>query len=118
MKAFKISFAVFLSLFAINFSFAQGTVKKETIKVWGNCGICKKHIEKAAKAGGASTANWNQNSKMLTVSYDSTKTSSINIQQFVAKAGYDTQDFPGDDAAYKKLDDCCQYSRKKPANKQ
>ncbi len=31
--------------------FAQSS-KTEAIKVWGNCGSCKKHIEKAALTGG------------------------------------------------------------------
>ena len=118
MKRINISIALLLSIFAVNFSFAQDSLKKETIKVWGNCSNCKKHIEKAAKAAGATTANWNQDSKQLNVSYNPTKTSSISIQQYIAKAGYDTQDFSGDDAAYKKLDACCKYDRKKVAKKQ
>jgi len=69
--------------------------------VWGNCGSCKKHIEKAAKSAGATVANWNQDSKKLNVSYDPAKTTSITIQQAIAKAGYDTQDFSGDNIAYK-----------------
>ena len=118
MKPITISLAILLSIFTINFSFAQTSVKKETIKVWGNCASCKKHIEKAAKSAGATTANWDQNTKQLNVSYDSTKTSSLNIQQYIAKAGYDTQDLSGDNIAYKKLDGCCQYDRKKSAAKQ
>jgi len=101
MKPIKISFALLLSIFVVNFSFAQDTLKKETIKVWGNCSSCKKHIEKAAKAAGAVTAIWNQDTKQLNVSYNPAKTTSVSIQQYIAKAGYDTQDFYGDDIAYK-----------------
>lgn len=113
MKTFKLPLLLILSLFTVKVSFAQNSISKETIKVWGNCGSCKKHIEKAAKSAGALTANWNEDSKKLNVSFNPEKTSSITIQQAIAKAGYDTQDFKGDDKAYGNLDPCCQYDRKK-----
>ena len=89
------------------------SVKTETIKVYGNCAQCRSHIQKAATAAGASVAKWNEDTKVLTVSYDQTKTTSKKIQAKIAEAGYDTQDATATDAAYKKLDDCCQYDRKK-----
>ena len=97
------------------FSIAQSktsTAKSEAIKVWGNCGMCKGHIEKAAKTAGASTAAWNKDTKMLRVKYDVSKTSNAKIQEAIAAAGYDTKDLAGNDEAYKKLDECCQYDRK------
>jgi periplasmic mercuric ion binding protein len=112
MKTLNICAALLFSIFAINTSFAQTVVKKEIIKVWGNCGMCKTTIEKAAKKGGASAANWNEESKELKVSYAVNKTSSAKIQQSIAKSGYDTQDFTADDKVYNKLHGCCQYDRK------
>jgi len=112
MKTLNLYAAILFSIFAINISFAQTAVKKETVKVWGNCGMCKKTIEKAAKSAGASYANWNEDSKQLKVSYAVNKTTGTKIQQAIANAGYDTQDFTGDDAAYNKLHACCQYERK------
>jgi len=35
--------------------------KTETIKVWGNCDMCKARIEKAAKVEGVTKANWDEN---------------------------------------------------------
>lgn len=95
------------------FSFA-GT-KTDTIKVYGNCSSCKMHIESAAKAAGASDAVWNKTTKMLAVTYDDAKTTNLKIQQKIASVGYDTQDVKAPDAAYKKLDECCQYERPKGA---
>ncbi|WP_462250013.1 heavy metal-binding domain-containing protein [Ferruginibacter sp.] len=112
MKTLNICAALLFSIFAINTSIAQTAVTKETIKVWGNCGMCKTTIEKAAKKGGATTANWNEESKELKVSYASNKTSSDKIQQSIAKSGYDTQGFTADDKVYNKLHGCCQYDRK------
>jgi len=89
------------------------TVKTETIKVYGNCAQCRGHIQKAATAAGATVAKWNVDTKILTVTYDATKTDSKKIQSKIAEAGYDTQDATASDAAYNKLDECCQYDRKK-----
>ena len=111
MKTVSFFAAIMFSIFSINSSTAQ-IVKTETIKVWGNCGMCKTTIEKAAKKAGAKTANWNEDSKELKVSYAANKTSSVKIQQAVAKSGYDTQDFTADNKAYDNLHGCCQYDRK------
>ncbi len=76
MKTLNIYAALLFSIFAVNFSFAQTTVKNETIKVSGNCGMCKNKIEKAAKVGGAETANWNEETKVLNVSYNPSNSNS------------------------------------------
>jgi len=87
---------------------AQTTTK---IKVAGNCGMCKAHIEKAAKEAGALTANWDKAAKVLKVSFDATKTSTDKIENAVAAAGYDTEHKVASADAYSKLDECCQYDR-------
>jgi len=84
-----------------------------SFKVSGNCGMCKKHIEKAAAIDGVSKAVWNKDSKKLLLTYDATKTSVDLVQHNIAAAGYDTEKYRGDDKAYKELDECCQYERKK-----
>jgi len=54
MKTFQ-SFILFLLFsFISNSLLAQ---QSETIKVWGNCGMCKKVIETAALKAGATKAN-------------------------------------------------------------
>ncbi|RYY54114.1 MAG: hypothetical protein EOO09_15490, partial [Chitinophagaceae bacterium] len=85
--------------------------RTETIAVNGNCGMCKNNIEKAAKSAGVTDASWDQEKKVLTVSYNQTATSNKKIQDAVAVAGYDTKDVRATDAAYKKLHGCCQYDR-------
>lgn len=112
MKTLNIYAALLFSIFAVNFSFAQTALQKETIKVWGNCGMCKTTIEKAAKSAGASVASWNEDSKELKVSYAVNKTSGTKIQQAIARSGYDTQDFTADNKAYDNLHGCCKYDRK------
>ena len=55
MKTLSLFAAIMFSIFTINTSTAQ-SAKTETIKVWGNCGMCKTTIEKAAKSAGAKKA--------------------------------------------------------------
>lgn len=114
MKTLSLFAAIMFSMFTINTSSAQ-SVKTETIKVWGNCGMCKTTIEKAAKSAGAKKANWNEDSKELEVTYAVKKTSSTKIQDAIAKAGYDTQDFTAVKSAYDNLHGCCKYDRKEDA---
>jgi periplasmic mercuric ion binding protein len=116
MKTLSFIAAILFSIFAINISTAQ-TAKTETIKVWGNCGMCKTTIEKAAKKAGAKTADWNAESNELKVTYAENKTSSAKIQEAIAKSGYDTQDFTGLTSAYDNLQSCCKYDRKDAATK-
>ncbi|WP_316788041.1 heavy-metal-associated domain-containing protein [Pedobacter frigoris] len=90
---------------------ASAQSKTDSLKVLGNCGMCKKHIETALKVKGVSTANWNVKTKVLKVSYDPSKVTLDQVQQKVADAGYDTPKYKATKESYLKLDDCCQYDR-------
>lgn len=85
--------------------------KTATVKIYGNCGMCKKTIEKAANEKGIAQADWNVDSKMLTLTYDSQKTTPEAVTKKIAYAGYDSDAFRAPDAAYAKLPECCQYER-------
>ncbi len=91
----------------------MGNTKTESFKVSGNCGSCKARIEKAAMMDGVSKAEWNQDTKKLTVVYDPSKVTNDAIQKKIAAVGHDTEKYKADDKAYNKLDACCQYERKK-----
>lgn len=95
-------------------AFAQ--TKKETFAVSGECKMCKKKIETAAKAAGASYAVWDVDSKKLTVKYDQATVTTAAIQQHIADAGYDTPTAKASDSAYNNLDECCQYERTSQAD--
>ncbi len=111
MKTLNIYAALLFSIFAINLSFAQTSMKNETIQVSGNCGMCKNKIEKAAKTAGASSANWSEETKVLNVSFNSSNSSAEKIQRSIAAAGYDTRDFKATDKSYSSLMGCCKYER-------
>jgi copper chaperone CopZ len=112
MKTFQI---IFLFIFAILLG-ACGQLsaqkKQATVAINGNCEMCKKRIDKAAKIEGVSKASWSEETKMLTVSFDSTKTNLDAVQAAIAKAGYESEGHEAAPAAYTKLPSCCQYTRK------
>jgi copper chaperone CopZ len=83
--------------------------KTETLKVSGNCDMCKARIEKAAKIDGVTKAEWNKKDKMLTATFDPAKTNIDAIGKKIAAAGHDTEKAKATDAVYDKLPGCCQY---------
>ena len=101
---------LFLSIFLFsNFSAQTKTFKA---KVEGNCGMCKERIETAVKAdSNVKSADWSMSKKVLTVSYDASKTDKKAILKSVAEVGHDNEMFRASDKAYDDLDACCQYDR-------
>ena len=100
-------------LATVLFSCHNGTpLKTETFKVWGNCDKCKKTIENASNIDGVTEKKWDVESKLMTVTFDTTKVKLDQIQHIIAKSGYDNDKYYGDDYAYDKLESCCQYERK------
>lgn len=88
-------------------------LKTDTVKVFGNCEMCKTNIEKAAKKNKISAAEWNEHTRMATITYDSRKTILDAVLKNIALAGYDNEKFLAPDASYNKLADCCKYVREK-----
>lgn len=114
MKYFLLAIAC-ICFVSSSTTFAQSisNSKTETFKVWGNCGMCKKTIEKAANKEGVVSADWNKTTKIITVTYDSTQTTVDQIQSKIAEAGYDNVGHTAHDENYSKLSKCCRYERKK-----
>jgi len=48
--------------------------KTETVKIYGNCGMCKTKIEKAGNLKNIAKVDWNEDTKMATLTYDESKT--------------------------------------------
>lgn len=104
--------AVAVVLFAANAVQSQiNNAKTETVKVYGNCGMCEHAIEKAANKKKISKADWDQDTKMATITYDSKKTTLDAVLKNIALAGYDNPHFLAPDAAYNNLPACCKYGR-------
>ena len=99
-------------LLSITFVNAQiKNAKTETAKIYGNCGMCKKTIETAANVNKTAKVDWNVDTKMASITYDTKKTNPDEILKRIALAGYDSDKFLAPDAVYDKLHGCCQYDR-------
>lgn len=85
--------------------------KTETVKVFGNCGMCKTKIEKAGNIKNTAKVVWEIDSEMATLTYDQSKTNQDEILKRIALAGYDSDKFLAPDTAYSNLPNCCQYDR-------
>ena len=85
--------------------------KTETVKIYGNCGMCETKIEKAGTIKKVATVDWNQETQMATLTYDATKTNQDEILKRIALAGYDSDKFLAPDDVYNNLHGCCQYDR-------
>lgn len=87
-------------------------IKHISFRVSGNCDLCKKRIEKAAKSvKGVSTALWNVQTKQLEVSFNSKYADNIEIQHAIARTGHDTEKVKAEDKAYASLPTCCKYRK-------
>ncbi|HKR04219.1 MAG TPA: heavy-metal-associated domain-containing protein [Bacteroidia bacterium] len=84
----------------------------DSIKVYGNCNMCKANIEGALKEkDGVISKNWNKETKMLLVTFEPSKISIQQIGEKIAGAGYDNQYATAANTAYFNLPLCCQYKR-------
>lgn len=110
-------------LFSIIFLLNAGAAQAQTTDVasngmttkfivYGNCEMCKKRIEAAAKIEGVTLADWDVDTKMLTLTFDPAKVKPRQVHQAVAAVGHDTDKERADDAVYAKLHGCCQYERR------
>lgn len=108
----KITFLIAIMLLTISTSFAQiKNSKTDTLKVYGNCEMCKEKIEKAGTQKNISKVIWNAETSMATITYDAKKTTADAILKRIALVGYDSEKFFAADAVYKKLPGCCKYDR-------
>ena len=112
----KILSSLFVLFFlAIAQIHAQDTsLATASYRVYGNCGMCKATIEKAAKSvKGVDSAIWEVKTDTITLTYDTKKTDPDAILKVIADKGYDSEKHRAKDEAYNKLPGCCQYDRPK-----
>ncbi|HKJ78667.1 MAG TPA: cation transporter [Prolixibacteraceae bacterium] len=101
-----------ITLFLMTAAVVFAGEKSEKFKVYGNCGMCEKRIEKAANSvDGVSAADWNKETKMIEVKFDDSKTDVHKVHMAIAKVGHDTKMHKADDKVYEELPSCCQYDR-------
>ncbi|OYT15361.1 MAG: hypothetical protein B7C24_13435 [Bacteroidetes bacterium 4572_77] len=107
-------FTLFLAFMSISQpAMAEKTESKkivtDSIHVHGVCGMCKDRIENAALVKGVKKAEWDKKTHTLVVVYKPSKISLDKIEQLIAKAGHDTENYHADNEVYESLPACCAY---------
>lgn len=109
MKKLKmLLFSMVIAL--VSFGVQAQTKNEQTIEIKTSavCNMCKTTLEKAmAYEKGVKKSSLDVKSKVLTVVYDTRKTDAAKIKKAVTETGYDADELPAQERAYKKLDDCC-----------
>ncbi len=78
------------------------------IKTSSQCEMCKERIEETlAFEKGVKSSELDLDTKIVTVSYSTKKTSPEKIRMAISKAGYDADDVKANPRAYSKLPGCC-----------
>jgi periplasmic mercuric ion binding protein len=102
---------IFLFIFILvsGYVYAQSNTVKASIKVYGNCAMCKRRIETALDTKGIKAATWNTKTKQLEVVYQSDKITEKRIHEIVSSVGHDTDQMKAKDDVYANLPFCCLY---------
>jgi copper chaperone CopZ len=111
MKKSIISFIIIgiILFFVANTGFAQQTTKE--FKVFGNCGMCKTRIEKAAKTvSGVESAVWDKETKMIQVTM-AEQVNIVDVVSAIEAVGHDTEFNKASQTVYDGLPGCCKYDR-------
>ena len=115
-KLFKNSIIATTLLLAFTSCEAQiKNAKTDIVKIYGNCGMCETTIEKAGNLTKIAKVDWNTDTKLATLIYDSQKTNTDEILKRIALAGYDSDKFLAPNDIFSKLPECCQYDREAKA---
>lgn len=80
-----------------------------SFKVYGVCEQCKHRIEEALKVKGIESADWNIDTKILALTYNSARISLDKIQNKITGAGHDTYQKKANNVVYNQLPSCCHY---------
>ncbi|QOI98354.1 MAG: cation transporter [Flammeovirgaceae bacterium] len=103
-------YILLLSLVTISsFGQSKSKVVTATIKVYGNCGMCKERIEGVLDHNGIKKATWDVATKNLHVVYVPSKVTEQKICELVASVGHDTDTVKAKDEVYAELPFCCLY---------
>jgi copper chaperone CopZ len=90
--------------------------KTALVNIDGNCSMCEKTIESSGNLKKTVKVDWDKESKMAEIEFDSTQTNLSEILKRIAVSGYDNEQFLAPDEEYAKLPDCCKYDRIKKSD--
>lgn len=87
----------------------QAQKVETSFRVEGICGMCEERIEGALDVRGVISAEWDRESKMLTVVYEEKQISEAALHDLIHAVGHDTSAGKATDEEYAGLHGCCKY---------
>jgi len=106
------SIYLILSLLTFSFITAEAAETKkisDTLRVEGNCEMCKERLETALDVKGITLATWDIEKKILTVVYNPKKINLTQISKICNSVGHDTAISKASDKEFSTLHHCCDY---------
>ncbi len=112
MKTYiRILFIAFLAIMMSSHLTAQDPepkTKKIKIQTSAICGMCEERIESnMAFEKGVTSVELDDKTKIVTITYKTSKTDPKKLREAISKLGYDADDVEADPKAYAKLPACC-----------
>ncbi len=102
----KIKVLILTLLISTTYLFAQNDTAR--IKTSAVCEMCKERIEHDLNfEKGVKSSTLDVDTKVVTIIFNPQKTNLNKLRKAVTLIGYDADDMPADDKAYKKLHYCC-----------
>lgn len=109
MKKIISILTILLTISILTFAIEPPKTAEIKIKTSAKCGMCKKRIERdLGVSKGIVNSNLNLDDKVVTITYNTKKTSPEKIKQVISKIGYDADEIIADQKSHDALPDCCQ----------
>lgn len=93
----------------------QANSQEIDIEVQGECGMCQDRIETTAlNVIGVTTASWDEDTKILHITYEKGLFDEMELHKAIAAVGHDTPKVKADKSVYNSLPKCCMYRAESP----
>ena len=102
-------FLLIIALFVGQSAWAQASKEEIQIQTSAECDMCKERIEKELIfTPGVKSAELNLETKVVAITYKSSKITPEELRQVIASVGYDADEVKAQTEAYESLPACCQ----------
>lgn len=118
MNLLRVLFVMSICIISSNFRLSAQIRNSSVIvsKIYGNCAMCEKKIEKAGNVKNIAQVDWDKDTQLAIITLDSLRTSKQEILKRISDAGYDNELYQATDQSYNNLHKCCKYTRPNKVN--
>lgn len=109
MKKLISILTILLTFSTLTFATEPPKTAEIKVKTSAKCGMCKKRIERdLGVSKGIVNSNLNLDDKVVTITYNTKKTSPEKIKEVISKIGYDADEVVANQKSHDALPSCCQ----------